>query len=40
MELCRLEAIIIKKLSQIFKMPVTDKNSTIKIATFNEKILQ
>ena len=35
-----LEAIIIKKLSQKVRMPVTDQNSIIKMALFNEKILR
>ncbi len=33
-----LEAIIIKKLVQKVRMLVTDQNSIIKIALFNEKI--
>ena len=38
-QLFRLEAIIIKKLSQKVRMSVTDQNSTITIAPFYEKIL-
>ena len=40
LQLFRLEAIIIKKLGQKFKIRVTDTNSIIKITPYNEKILQ
>ncbi len=37
MELCRLEAIVIKKLNQKVRLQVTEHNSTVKIAFLMRK---